>query len=80
MSKWIEFEIVAPKSKMMKTSIYRIHPKESISETLGVVKWYAQWRKYCFFPEPNCVFETVCMGDIITFINELMEQRKKVLC
>lgn len=37
---------------------------------LGTVKWFSRWRKYCFFPLPNCVFEEVCMREISEFITE----------
>ena len=35
--------------KGSKTSTWSVHSKGSCV-LLGVVKWYAQWRKYCFFP------------------------------
>lgn len=35
---------------------------------IGVVKWYAPWRRYCFFPDLNTVFEEKCLNEISDFI------------
>ncbi len=35
---------------------------------LGHVKWFSRWRKYCFFPAPDCVFEGTCMRELSDFI------------
>lgn len=74
MSKWIEFQkqYGIPEKK---TDTYLILTKDS-GNCIGIIKWYAAWRKYSFFPNPNCVFETQCMRDIISFIDGLMLQRK----
>lgn len=34
---------------------------------LGHVQWFGRWRGYCFFPEPETVFNHGCMNDIATF-------------
>ncbi len=44
---------------------------------LGVVKWFGPWRKYAFFPEPQCVFEEVCMREISQFIEEQTRSRRR---
>ncbi|MDR2597267.1 MAG: hypothetical protein LBC76_08115 [Treponema sp.] len=45
---------------------------------LGVVKWYAPWRRYCLFIDlPGLVFDAGCLADIQDFINKLMEERKE---
>lgn len=72
MAKWITFTEV-PTSK--KTKTFEINAKEG-GYKLGVVKWYASWRKYSFFPEPNTLFESKCLQDITDFMNGLMEERK----
>ena len=43
---------------------------------LGVVRWFSHWRKYGFVPEPNCVFEQVCLRDIAQFIEERTREHK----
>jgi len=40
-------------------------------EQLGLVRWYGQWRRYCFFPEPCCVFNADCLSDIREFMAQL---------
>ena len=41
------------------------------NDLLGIVKWYRPWRQYCFFPEPNTVFNVGCHKDIDDFIGQL---------
>lgn len=43
---------------------------------LGVIKWGATWRRYCFYPSANCQFDTACLIDITEFITKLMSDRK----
>ena len=38
---------------------------------LGEVKWCANWRQFCFYPEPQCLFSAGCLLDIVTFIDGL---------
>lgn len=68
MSKYIEFRHVAT-SASGKTKLWDVVSKEG-GGRIGEVKWYGAWRKYCFFPLPNCVFEQVCLRDIAKFIEE----------
>ena len=44
---------------------------------LGTVKWYGPWRQYCFYPEPQTIWNTGCLADIQDFLNVLKEERKK---
>lgn len=57
-----------------KTSVFDVYSKHE--DILGEVKWYAQWRQYCFFPEDDCVFSKGCMSDINNFMGQLMTLRK----
>lgn len=50
-----------------KTSVWEIHNRYEYG-LLGTVKWFGRWRKYCFFPAADCVFEEVCMREISQFI------------
>lgn len=72
-SKWIDFIEQPQKGK---TQIFNIVPKEQPGSVIGQIKWYGAWKKYCLFPAPNCIFETQCLGDIVSFINKLMFKRK----
>jgi hypothetical protein len=34
---------------------------------LGTISWYAPWRKYCFYPKGDTVFDDSCLHDIASF-------------
>lgn len=72
-SRYMEFDLAGETGK---TGIWNIISKSS-GFLLGRIKWYGPWRQYCFFPSPQCVFNTGCMADITAFIKELMAERKK---
>jgi hypothetical protein len=38
-------------------------------DVLGVVCWYSPWRRYCFRPRAETIFEEVCLRDLSTFLN-----------
>jgi hypothetical protein len=44
---------------------------------LGVIKWHGAWHKYCFFPEPDTLFDNSCMNIIKEFMEEMMEERRE---
>lgn len=69
--KWIRFEDITPDDPKRKTRVYAIINKEYNGQ-IGTVSWYRGFRKYAFYPADNTVYETTCLGDIITFINQLM--------
>lgn len=43
---------------------------------MGIVKWYPQWRQYCYFPTALAVYSKGCFDDIGEFIQQLMDMRK----
>jgi hypothetical protein len=65
--KYMIFELVEKKPK---TTVWRIINKCS-GCTIGTIKWYGQWRQYCFFPAQDCVFSSGCLSDIIDFMKGL---------
>lgn len=65
MSKWIEFRGPFP-SVSGTTNIWHVMPLAG-GNRIGQVRWYGPWRKYTFWPEPNCVFEEQCLRDIAAF-------------
>jgi hypothetical protein len=74
MSKYLSFVELKPKAK---TKNFEVRNKLSNS-LLGYVKWYAPWRKYCFFIDtPGLVFDADCLADIKEFINNLMQERRE---
>lgn len=64
-----------------KTFIWRVVAKDG-DVSLGLIKWFGRWRRYCFFPDSDTVFEEQCMRDIIHFMEDRTEshiQKRKEL-
>ena len=53
--------------KTAKTNIWAVNNRSS-GGRLGMVKWYGPWRQYCFFPEPDTVFNKGCLTIIMGFM------------
>lgn len=71
-SRYLKFDKVGDTGK---TEIWDVLSKSS-DYILGQIKWYVQWRQYCFFPSRgDCVFNVQCMSDISSAIKELMAKR-----
>lgn len=68
--KYIYFIKVEDKRK---TSVWHCRSRGS-DNLLGIVKWYGRWRQYCFFPEPDTVFNVGCNEDINDFIRHEEER------
>lgn len=58
-----------------KTDMYFIHPRVDKNYPIGEIKWYSAWRRYCFFPYSDTLWDANCLGEIIAFINGLMVER-----
>jgi hypothetical protein len=58
-----------------KTQVWQIQSKQK--EFLGMVKWFSRWRKYCFFPAHDCVFEETCLKEIRQFLIDRMQERRR---
>lgn len=58
-----------------KTSVWRCQNIKGEDE-LGIVKWYAPWRQYCYFPTVQAVYSAGCLADIKDFISSEMKKRK----
>lgn len=61
---YIQFVPLPPKPK---TKVWAVRPRDG-SPAIGEVKWHGPWRKYCFFPAADCLFEQVCLREIADFI------------
>jgi len=59
-----------------KTKIWEIASKSN-GGLLGRIKWYGAWRQYCFFPEPDTIFNIGCLADIDAFIHDAMRDWRK---
>jgi len=64
---FIHFDKIEDKPK---TSVWNCVNNKS-GTSLGIIKWYAQWRQYCFFPSEQTIFSLGCLKDITTFIEQL---------
>ena len=56
-----------------KTWKYRV---ANSATKLGEVKWYAPWRRYCFFPSGSVLFDASCLREITMFMDSKMMERK----
>lgn len=59
-----------------KTPIYKLYNKKDESIYLGEIKWNGAWRKYCFYPEYETLFDSKCLMELVKFIDYLMKERK----
>jgi hypothetical protein len=73
-SKFLSFIEKEPKPK---TKVFEVRARYA-GCFLGDVKWYAPWRKYCFFPgySLDLVFDANCLNEIREFMNRLMAERR----
>lgn len=69
---YIKFALMEQKPK---TEVWRVLTREG--GALGEIKWFPRWRKYAFFPFGDTVYEQICLGEIIKFLNDLMAKRRK---
>lgn len=72
-SKYLIFDLIEEKKK---TKVYAVISKKHNYE-LGIIKWYANWRQYSFFPGNDTIFNSECLNDIKIFLLELKQERKE---
>ena len=72
-TKYLQFIIkeYKPKTKVIAV-VNKTHQEE-----IGVLRWYAQWRQYCFFPHHNTIWNKNCLNDVNEMITELTPVRPK---
>jgi hypothetical protein len=73
---WIRFEDSGP-SRSGKTREWDVLPFEGNGRELGTIKWYGPWRKYCFCPVANVVFEQDCLRCIADFCAAKTAEHKR---
>ena len=56
-----------------KTPIYVIYDKNSVC--IGKIKWYGAWRKFCFFPEGNTIWGSICLEEVIALVCQYNKER-----
>jgi hypothetical protein len=67
MAKWIKFKPLDQEKRITKR--WQVLAIQGETE-LGIVSWYSGWRRYCFFPNPQTLYEQDCLRDIATFCEE----------
>lgn len=74
-TKYLVFEWEKKENK--KTIDVKVLSRSNLT-LLGTIKWYAPWRKYCFFTveEYEVVLDSSCLNEINIIIKELMDERK----
>ena len=60
-----------------KTPLVHVMNKEATY--LGLIYFNPGWRKYVFEPEANIIFDTKCLTDIISKLDELTKAWKESL-
>lgn len=58
-----------------KTKLFQVISNDG--DHLGEIRWFGRWRKYCFMPAPNTVFEQVCMREVSTFIESETSKHRR---
>lgn len=62
------------KRKLLQFMIY----SKKGNYSLGTIKWFGAWRRYCWFPEDDSlVFDEECLRDIEMFLKEINEAYRK---
>ena len=64
-------EIPNPKKK---TKRYIVKNKNN--QLLGQIIFLSAWRRYTFVPQPDTVFDSVCLTDILNFLQDVQSMRK----
>lgn len=67
--------VMTGRSATGKTIVWLVQARKG-GDHLGYVRWQAGWRKYSFFPEPNCIFEGTCLRDIAGFIEQRTTEQR----
>lgn len=68
MSKFLKF--TERPSLVTKTKNFLVHSKKDNS-ALGEIHWYPSWKRYCFYPAANTIFDSKCLADIQNFIEKI---------
>ena len=77
MSKNLVFRDNGPVNKGAKTRQFSVFSRAN-SSLLGYVKWWANWRQYCFFPL-NSLFNYECLQQVAQFCKEATTAHKSRL-
>lgn len=67
-----------PNRKSRRYMVQAHRPRPGAISPMAFIKWYAPWRKYCFYPAPDTetVWSSGCLADIQDFLDKLNEKKK----
>ena len=57
-----------------KTPIYNIINNNNLK--IGQIKWYGPWRKFCFYPYPDTIWDSNCLQQLLDCMNTLNKEYK----
>lgn len=67
--------VMTGRSATGKTIVWLVQARRG-GDHLGYIRWKANWRKYSFFPEPNCIFESTCLRDVADFTEQRTTEQR----
>ncbi len=73
--KYLKFEEILSKSKT-RTKIFNIYSNDGYY-TIGKIKYYFGWRKYCFYSPRLTIIDSTCLKEIIIFLDKLNKEHKE---
>lgn len=73
-SKFLAFEVQPRKTTRTTDTVFVTNCLNN--SFLGRIEWHSPFRKYCFYPAENCIFDATCLVDICTKLVEMTEARK----
>ena len=84
--KWIKFAEIGSLPGH-RTNIWEVVTADlgtGSKHSLGEIRWFGRWRKYCFYPRTDTLFEQTCLRDIADFCGlvtakQMMTARQKKL-
>lgn len=44
--------------------------------SIGFIRWFSKWRRYCFFPKDELVFDSNCLTEITEQLKAMNEDHK----
>lgn len=62
-----------------RTKIWTVMTTFGNGISLGQVKWYVNWRKYCFYPSVETLFDPACLRAIADFCEQATKDHKEKL-
>ena len=57
-----------------KTKIWEVHNVTTDSD-IGIIRWAGNFRKYAFWPYNDTYYDSACLEDIASFLQEAMDER-----